>query len=77
MRYLKTMLTAVGMVLMPLATAVAQDSIKVNVSHTETQTTTWYTDPVWLAVGGIAVLLIIVLIVMAARGRGSSTTVVR
>jgi len=77
MRYIKMMLTAIGMILMPAAAALAQDSLKVNVSTTETHTTTWYTDPVWLAVGGLAVLLIIVLIVMAARGKGSSTTVVR
>jgi hypothetical protein len=39
----------------------------------------WYTDPVWLAVGAIALLVIIVLAVMAARGgdRGEHTTVVR
>ena len=77
MRNIKTMLTAIGMILMPAAAALAQDSLKVNISTSETRTTTWYTDPVWLAVGGLAVLLIIVLIVMAARGKGSSTTVVR
>lgn len=77
MRYIKTMLTAIGMILVPAATLLAQDSLKVNVTTSETHTTTWYTDPVWLAIGGIAVLLVLVLIVMAARGKGSSTTVVR
>ena len=35
----------------------------------------WYANPVWLAIGGLAVLLLIVLIVMAARGGGGSTVV--
>jgi hypothetical protein len=39
--------------------------------------TVWYTNPVWLAIGGIVALLIIVLAIMAGRGRGSDTTVVR
>jgi hypothetical protein len=39
--------------------------------------TVWYTDPVWLAVGAIALLVIIVLAVMAARGGSDRTTVVR
>jgi hypothetical protein len=37
----------------------------------------WYTDPVWLAVGAIALLVVIVLAVMAARGGDRGTTVVR
>jgi hypothetical protein len=37
----------------------------------------WYTSPTWLAIGGIAILLIIVLAVVAARGREGNTTVVR
>jgi hypothetical protein len=35
----------------------------------------WYTSPIWIAIGIIAVILIIALIVMA--GRGGGTTVVR
>lgn len=37
----------------------------------------WFTDPVWLAVGAIALLVVIVLAVMAARGgdRGGTTVV--
>jgi hypothetical protein len=37
----------------------------------------WYMNPVWMAIGGIALVLIILLIVMAARGGGGGTTVVR
>ena len=35
----------------------------------------WYTSPVWIAIGVVALVLIIALIVMA--GRGGGTTVVR
>ena len=35
----------------------------------------WYTSPLWIAIGVIAVVLIIALAVMA--GRGGGTTVVR
>ena len=35
----------------------------------------WYANPVWIAIGGLAVLVLIALIVMAARGGG--TTVVK
>jgi hypothetical protein len=34
----------------------------------------WYTNPVWIAIGALSLLVLIILIVMAARGR---TTVVR
>lgn len=35
----------------------------------------WYTNPLWIAIGVIALILLIVLIVMASRGGG--TTIVR
>ena len=35
----------------------------------------WYTSPVWIAIGVIALVLLILLIVMATRGGG--TTIVR
>jgi hypothetical protein len=35
----------------------------------------WYTSPMWIAIGVIALVLLIVLIVMATRGGG--TTIVR
>ena len=38
----------------------------------------WYLSPVWMAIGGVALVVVILLIVMAARGGGSGgTTVVR
>jgi hypothetical protein len=83
------MLTSAGMVLATATTAMAaplaglQDpkaTGQVTV-HTTTEThTVWYTDPLWIAVGAIVVLLIIVLAVLASRGRdsgSSSTTVIR
>lgn len=35
----------------------------------------WYANPLWIAVGGLALLVLVLLIVMAARGGG--TTVVK
>ena len=78
MRTIKTLLTSLGLVLLSSSTAMAmmlQDpAIKVDVSTSESHST-WYTSPVWLAIGGLALLLVIVA-VMAGR-RKSTTTVVR
>jgi hypothetical protein len=87
MRFFKTMLTSAGMLLASAATAMAapiallqdpQAPVKVDVHTTETHTV-WYADPIWIAVGAIVVLLIIVLAVLAGRGRdsGTSTTVIK
>ena len=35
----------------------------------------WYTNPLWIAIGALAVIVLIALIVMA--GRGGGTTIVR
>ena len=35
----------------------------------------WWTSPVWMAIGAIALLLLILIIVMASRGSG--TTVIK
>ena len=37
----------------------------------------WYTSPVWLAIGGLALVVLVLLIVSATRGGGGGTTVVR
>jgi archaellum biogenesis protein FlaJ (TadC family) len=87
MRFFKTMLTSASMLLASVATAgaapvallqVPKSPVKVDVHTTETHTI-WYAEPIWIAVGAIVVLLIIVLAVLAGRGRdgGSSTTVIR
>jgi hypothetical protein len=35
----------------------------------------WYANPVWMAIGGLAVLVVLVLLVMAVRGGGGTTIV--
>lgn len=61
-----------------LATASIQNQpsnpgLDVDLNITEEKTTTeWYLNPVWLAIGGLALLLLIALVVMAARGGGST-----
>ena len=79
MRYVKTILSSVGLMLASSATAMAmmlQDPpIKVDVSTSE-GSTTWYTSPQWLAIIGLALVLIIVIAVMAGR-RKKTTTVIR
>lgn len=63
----------------PLALTAVQDPPKadIKVDIDTSPNTVWYTDPVWLAVGAIALLVIIVLAVMASRGGSDRTTVVR
>jgi len=42
------------------------------------RTTVWYTDPVWLGLGAVLVLIIIVLAIVASRnGERKTTTVIR
>jgi hypothetical protein len=80
MRFIKTLLTSLSVVLLTSVNATAmalQDpAIKVDV-HTDETNSTWYTSPTALVIGGLVVLLIIVLAIMAGRGKGSTTTVVR
>jgi hypothetical protein len=42
---------------------------------TRTSTTSWYADPVWIAVGVVVLILLIVLIATASRG--NRTTVIK
>jgi hypothetical protein len=54
----------------------AQVPVKVEVSTPATHTV-WYTDPMWIGIGAVVVLIIIVLAVMASRkSEGKSTTTV-
>src|SRR5262245_30009393 len=48
----------------------------INVTETTRHETTWYTNPVWIVIGVLAVGVVIALIVSASRGGGSGTTVV-
>lgn len=59
---------------MALAVTTIQDA-KIDVDIGEDRGGAWYTNPVWIAIGIIALVLMIVLIAMAGRGR--DTTVVK
>ena len=53
-------------------------NLSINVNQEKaTAARPWYFSPVWMAIGGLGLLLGIILIIMAARGGGSPTTVVR
>jgi len=54
--------------------AAVQDA-KIDVNINENKGGAWYTNPVWIAIGIIALVLLIALIAMAGRGR--DTTVVK
>jgi hypothetical protein len=60
------------------AALAAQGPVKVEVSIPASHTV-WYTDPLWLGIGAVAVLIVIVLAIMASRSgeRKSTTTVIR
>jgi formate-dependent nitrite reductase membrane component NrfD len=58
------------------AMAMQESPVKIDVSTTESRTS-WYADPFWLGIGGVAVLIVLVLAVMASRSGKSTTTVVR
>jgi hypothetical protein len=60
------------------ATLAAQDGVKIGITTSDSGTI-WYTDPIWIWLGAGVLLLIIVLAVMAARGKStkSTTTVIR
>ena len=55
------------------AALAAQGPVKVEVSTPATHTV-WYTDPVWIGVGAVVVLIIIVLAIMASRNSEGKTT---
>jgi len=40
-------------------------------------TRTWHPSPIWMAIGGLGVAVLVILLVMASRGGGQSTTVLR
>ena len=71
---ISALLTAFVLTASQTVIAAAQQA-KIEV-HTSDSSGAWYTQPVWIAIGIIAVVLIIVLISMAGRGR-SNTTVVK
>ena len=61
-----------------VVTVQAQDAKpgpQINVEINRPSGRAWYACPVWLAIGGLALVVVILLIVMASRGGG--TTVVK
>lgn len=76
MRMLKKLMASVSALMFVTATravALVQE-VKVEL-QTDDRGGAWYTQPVWIAIGIIALVLIITLISMAGRGR--DTTVVK
>ena len=71
------MLMALGTTLLLGSARVAlAEQVKVEVTTADSHTV-WYTDPVWLGLGAVVLLIVIVLAVMASRNReGKSTTTV-
>lgn len=52
-------------------------SVDVDIDVERHEGRAWYLNPVWMAIGGLGLALVIILIVMAARGGSGGTTVVR
>jgi hypothetical protein len=52
-------------------------SVDVDIDVNRHEGRAWYLNPVWMAIGGLGLALVIILIVMAARGGSGGTTVVR
>ncbi|HXO86214.1 MAG TPA: hypothetical protein VN803_11895 [Gemmatimonadales bacterium] len=67
-----TVRTAVAI---PVAVTSAVQDAKIEVNVNDKKGGAWYTNPVWIAIGIIALVLIIALLMMAGRGR--DTTVVK
>ncbi|PYO93833.1 MAG: hypothetical protein DMD62_08325 [Gemmatimonadetes bacterium] len=76
MRVLRNLLASAAALLAVTATRAAAlvQGAKVEIKTGESHAA-WYTQPVWIAIGVIALVLIIVLISMA--GRRNNTTVVK
>jgi hypothetical protein len=75
--------TVTSATLAPMALTVAsvaplqEPNVTVQVNE---KRTSWYTQPIWLAIGGVALVVIILIAVLAGRagrGGGSNTTVVK
>ena len=79
MRFPTMALTVAALLLVtaPETRAAPLQDAKVTVQVNDNTTrTSWYTQPIWLAVGGVALVLIILIAVLAGRsGRGNTTVV--
>jgi hypothetical protein len=59
----------------PVVVVSTVQDAKIEVDINDNKGGAWYTNPVWIAIGIIALVLVIALIAMASRGR--DTTVVK
>ena len=89
MRFVIAMLAALGLVIgsaaLPAVAVAAADSgyalqqptgqLDVDIDVNDGGGSAWWTNPVWIAIGIIGVLVLVLIIVMAARGGG--TTIVK
>jgi hypothetical protein len=62
--------------MMTLLAALQDAKVTVQVNDNTTHTS-WYTQPMWLAIGGVALVVIILIAVLAGRAGRSNTTVVK
>jgi hypothetical protein len=66
---------AIGTAVLDAHALEAQQVPQINVEINQGGARRWYENPVWMAIGGLALVMLIVLIVMATKGGG--TTVVK
>ena len=66
--------TPVALIISPMQEPQSAPDVKVDITTSKGGGGTWYTQPIWLAVGGLALLVIILVAVMAGR---NNTTVVK
>jgi hypothetical protein len=61
--------------MLTLLAALQDPNVTVQINDNTTRTS-WYTQPMWLAIGGVALVVIILIAVLAGRsGRGNTTVV--
>jgi len=61
--------------MLTLLTALQDPAVTVQINDNTTRTS-WYTQPIWLAIGGVGLVVIILIAVLAGRsGRGNTTVV--
>jgi hypothetical protein len=51
--------------------------VDIDINRGDSGARVWYANPIWIAIGGVALVLFIALIVMASRGGSAGTTIVK
>jgi hypothetical protein len=57
------------------ALQVPDKKIDINVTETHSSGGRWYRSPLWIAIGSIAAVIVLLLVVLIARGSGGTTIV--